>query len=245
MIELIVPKVSRNIKLKVKTEIENTPAENLFFGKGVIFFMQKENEIELPSEKARYWCAVLYPENMIDDWQNQIGDKLQMPFCYCVHDSDVDKAGEHRKTHVHVMICYTNTVRASAVYKVFDRLSKTGYRCLSTIEPVNNVRHMYEYLIHNTESARKQKKFQYDKAQRICGNNFDIGSFEQISVAEKSQMCKEICQFIIDNGFINFTDFYEAFLLKFDSGYFSIIQTYSGLFERLCKGNWQRQAKKR
>lgn len=207
--------------------------------------MQEKNEISLPNGKARYWAAVLYPENMIENWETEIGDKLQLPFCYCVHDSDVDKIGEQRKVHVHIMICFANTTNANTAYRCFDQLSKSGCRCLSTIEIVNSVRHMYDYLIHDTETARKQHKFQYDKTKRICGNNFDIGSFEQISVAEKSKMCKDVCQFIIENGFINFTDFYEAFLLEFDEQYFSVIQTYSGLFERLCKGNFQRQARKR
>ena len=42
-----------------------------------------------PKVKVRYWWGILYPENMIENWKDQIEDVLQLPFCYCVHDKDL------------------------------------------------------------------------------------------------------------------------------------------------------------
>lgn len=43
------------------------------------------------AQKARYWVGVLYPENMIMDWEVSIGDILQLPFAYCLHNADQDQ----------------------------------------------------------------------------------------------------------------------------------------------------------
>ena len=49
--------------------------------------------------KARYWWAVLYPENMVEGWEDKIDDLLQVPFGYCVQSADTDSKSEHRKDH--------------------------------------------------------------------------------------------------------------------------------------------------
>ena len=49
-------------------------------------------------DKARFWVGVLYPENMREDWQENIGDIVQLPYAYCCHTQDKDSKSEHRKT---------------------------------------------------------------------------------------------------------------------------------------------------
>ena len=31
---------------------------------------------------ARYWTAILYPEHLIDGWQDKIQDLLEVSYCY-------------------------------------------------------------------------------------------------------------------------------------------------------------------
>lgn len=40
--------------------------------------------------KVKLWEGICYPENMRDDWQDEIDDILQVPFAYAVHDIDHD-----------------------------------------------------------------------------------------------------------------------------------------------------------
>lgn len=189
------------------------------------------------ANKARYWCGILYPENMIKDWHEEIGDLLQLPYCYCVHDRDRNSDGETRKTHVHLIIVFPNTTTYKHAMTVFNSLSGEN-DCLSTCEPVFNVRHMYNYLIHDTDTCKKKGKFLYHPSDRISGNNFDIGSFEQLSIAEKEDIAQELCDIIVQQGFTNFVDFYMYVRSNTDSSYFSVFKSYSGMFERLCKGNF-------
>lgn len=191
-------------------------------------------------EKNKYWVGVLYPENMVYEWESRIGDLLELPFCYCLHNADKDSKSEHRKDHIHLIIVFPNTTTYNHAMTVFNRLSADGKQAINTCQAVINIRSKYEYLIHNTETCKKQGKELYDKSLRVCGNNFDIGNYEQVSLAEKSIMCKELCDCIVENGFSNFADFYLYVMSNYDSDYFSILQSYSGLFERLTKANYQK-----
>ena len=211
---------------------------------------------EKNANKARYWTATLYPENMVEDWETLIGDIVQLPYAYCIHDKDhlaqykpgktsskLDKETD-RKVHVHIILAFANTTTRNSAHSTFMKLAAEGRQPIAEngkIEAVSNIRHAYEYLIHNTETARKkQKKYQYDPKERITGNNFDIGAYEQVSVADKDRMARELCNIIRDNEFSNFMDFYDYVDNNLGMEYFEIIKTYSGLFERLTKGNFQK-----
>lgn len=189
--------------------------------------------------KYKYWVAVLYPENMRSDWTDVIGDVLQLPYAYAIHDRDRDSKSEHRKDHVHVIVVFPNTTTYNNALSVFGRLSAKGKKALNTCEPVINIRHMYDYLIHDTETCEKQGKERYDESERITGNNFDIGMYEQLSSSEKTAMLNELAEFISDHEIANFALFYKEAKAHFDERYLEIINSYSAFLERLTRGNYQ------
>ena len=116
---------------------------------------------------SRAYQAIMYPENMIDDWKEQISHKFQVPFAYCVHDKDLtNDPDEKRKEHVHCIIVFPNTTTLKHATSVFRRLEKDGYSCLSKAMPPEaciSIEHCYEYLIHDTDDCREKGKFQYQK----------------------------------------------------------------------------------
>lgn len=194
--------------------------------------------------KARYWTAVLYPENMLDDWEEEVGDLVQLPYAYCVHDADsTSKKQEERKVHVHMILVFPNTTTQNHAFNVYNQLAKPGFKALSACQPVISIRGQYDYLIHDTETARKQGKHLYPESNRITGNNFDIGAYETLGIQEKNAMCRELCDCIIANNFKNFTDFYIHAIVEYvekDSNYFEVLKSYSSLFEKLTRANYQR-----
>ena len=192
-------------------------------------------------DKARYWTAVLYPENMLDDWELNIGDIVQYPYAYCKHTSDRDSKSEHRKDHVHLILAFPNTTTYKHALSVFSLLSAEGRTALNKCEAVVGIRNVYDYLIHDTDSCRKQQKELYAPSERITGNNFDIGAYEQIGVVEKNEIFLQLCECIRVNNFMNYMDFYEHVIANFeDINFIEIMRSYSGHFERLTKGNFQR-----
>ena len=107
------------------------------------------------AEKYRYAECILYPDSMIGDWQDRIDDLIQLPFAYCKHDKD------ECKSHVHLILIHNNTVALSFFQKWCNiRLSREGCLCCSTVEPVLNPQRAWDYLIHNTPTARKEGKYQ-------------------------------------------------------------------------------------
>lgn len=191
------------------------------------------------TSKNRYWVGVLYLENMIPDWKDCIADLLQLPFCYCIHDADTDSLSEHRKDHLHLIICFPNTTTYKHAMEVFMLLSAPGRIAINTCQAVINVRFMYEYLIHNTDACRSKGKHLYKASERISGNNFDIGNFEQVSLAEKRLMRQEIAHLVIERRITNFIILYQHVIGAYDSPeYEDLLASQSGFFERLCKGNY-------
>lgn len=205
----------------------------------------------MAESKYSQWLFVAYPENMVDDWQVRIGEILAgYPYAYCIHDKDmlgtykqVEGEEYQRKAHVHGIVVFNNQRAFKNVVELFQGLSKPGKSCLrkgKEAEPCKNIRHSYEYLIHNTETAKRQGKYQYNASERVIGNNFDIGAYEAISLADKNKMAKELADVIVSEGFSNFADFYMYVISNYDLEYFDIIKSYSGLYERLTKGNYQK-----
>lgn len=192
-------------------------------------------------DKARFWTGVLYPENMRDDWEVQIGDIVQYPYAYCKHTQDKDSKSEHRKDHVHIILAFPNTTTYKHAMSVFSLLSAEGKKALNKVEAVIGIRNVYDYLIHDTEACKKQGKELYDPSERITGNNFDIGAYEQLGTAEKNEMFIQMSQAIREQGFTNYMDFYEYVVDTYeDMNYIEVMRAYSGHFERLTRGNYQR-----
>lgn len=192
------------------------------------------------AEKNKYWSAILYPENMIENWKDEIGDIVQLPYAYCLHDKDLDKDGDDRKVHLHLVLAFPNTTTMNHAKNIYSSLSREGAKCLSTLQGVNNIRHIYDYLIHDTEDSKKKGKHLYDKKERVTGNGFDIGAFEQLGLKEKNDIAKKLCNCIVQENFTNFTDFYMYVVSNYDTDYFEVLKSNSGLFERLTRGNYQK-----
>lgn len=192
----------------------------------------------MSDEKSKYWVGVLYPENMIPQWQDKVAETVQLPCVYCVHDKCVDTAGNPRKVHVHMMIVFRNTTTYKHALSVFNMLSAEGKTAVNTIKRVLGVRNMYNYLIHDTEDCRKKRKHLYDKAERVECNGFDIGVYEQLSQDEKEDMLDEMCEAIMENGFTNFYECFAFVKSNYDKAYVRVFRQHSGFFERLARGRF-------
>lgn len=197
--------------------------------------------------KARYWWAVLYQENMRPDWREKIDDLVQLPYVYCEHTADKDSKSEHRKDHVHLIVVHPNTTTYKHAMSIFNLLSADGKKALNKCEACVDIRHCYDYLIHDTDSCRKQEKEQYEPTARIEGNNFDIGAYEQITAAEKQEMLRELIGFIIANNYMTINEFTVAAVKEYPGTlWWEVIVGYNGTLERYCRGNylnWERRMK--
>jgi hypothetical protein len=204
--------------------------------------MTKKNideSFEHASSKARYWIAVGYPENMKPNWQETIDEDYQLPYAYCVHDKDkleaTAESEEDRKVHVHFILAFPNTTTGRHALNVFRKLNVPGKNAFPACFPIINIRNKYDYLIHRTQKAQKDGKYQYGVEERICGNNFDIGAYVQISTADKTRMRKELSKLVAEKAFCTYLDFYFYVVDNMDDEYENVVTSYSGHFRELTR----------
>ena len=196
------------------------------------------------SEKARYWCAICYPENMIDDWKDEIAHILQMPFCYGWHNQDLDKDGKTiAKEHVHLVLPFDGPTTQKNVINVANKLSKPGEVCCSAAQSIMNMRYMYNYLIHDTDDARKKHKYQYDESHRVEGNNFDIHFYEQLSAKDKQLLEIELIKLIREKQFVLYGDLMDYVIDNLDMKYYEVLSNKNSMFEKLTRSNYLKYEK--
>lgn len=196
--------------------------------------------------KNRSWWAVLYNENMRPDWRDEVSNLVQLPFAYCVHDKGLQlEDGEKRKVHTHMILVWPAPTTYKHACEVFGRLSLEGKRAFNAIEPVYNSRHAYDYLIHDTEDCRKKGKFVFPREERVTGNLYDIGNYEQVSVTEKNEAFDRLTELVLVQEITNYADFVEAAIGNYPDErdlMRDVIRGYSGYFDRLIKGVYLRGA---
>jgi predicted RNA-binding Zn-ribbon protein involved in translation (DUF1610 family) len=65
--------------------------------------------------------------------------------------------------------------------------------------------------------------------------------YEQLGTAEKNEMFLQMGEAIREHGFTNYMDFYSFVVDTYeDMNYIEVMRSYSGHFERLTRGNYQK-----
>lgn len=194
---------------------------------------------------TRYWVGVLYPENMISNWQDDIESLVQLPFAYCIHDQDLKSDGDCAKTHVHLILAWPNTTTQKQAEWVFQKLQDPDMgSCLHKVEQIINMQRMYDYLIHDTDDARRKGKYQYSKDLRIEGNGFDIHFLAQTSASEKAEALRELRQIIKDEKIFNVV----VLMDRIDNDpkrdlYEDVVKSYTSFVRMYLDGIYQLQAR--
>ena len=146
--------------------------------------------------KARNWWAVLYPENMIDGWQDKIYRILQVPFEYIIHDRDEVEEEEDvlkpRKIHVHLVLHFSNSTTYRHVCQLINLLSLEGHKCFNKIEAVVYLKYAHGYLTHRTPECIKKGKTLYDYDDIITGNNWDLAAFIDLDETDKLTLYRSL-----------------------------------------------------
>lgn len=194
-----------------------------------------------PSNKARFWLHILYPENMRDDWRDVMSDLLEVPYAYCIHDKDKSGHDGDRKVHVHLITAWTTGGQTlKRAWETAEQLALPGRTCSLRPRKSANISHSYDYLIHDTESAQKLGKHLYDVSERVTGNTFDIDRYIVLDSDEKLAMAKELTDFVMARKYKDAASAYVGICANFDDKYFEVYKANNAMIDRLCRGNYLR-----
>lgn len=115
--------------------------------------------------KKRNWQFVLYPDSAPENWR----EKLELYGVPCavspIHDMDVNKDGEVKKAHYHIILTYKHPTTLNNVKAFVEALTTTKYA-----EPIQDILGAFEYLWHKNDP----EKAQYKQEDVITYNGFKI-----------------------------------------------------------------------
>lgn len=167
-------------------------------------------------EKKRFHTFILYPESLPDDWKEILsGFKLPMAISP-LHDKDevddkkltdeqkelIKNGGKvYKKEHYHVIYVSKNPVTTDAVRKRLQRA--LGKDSVNLVQVVDNLFGMYEYLTHESETAKKAGKHVYDSKDTMLLNNFRIEDYDALSPEESKDISIRLIDIIVDNDIMN------------------------------------------
>jgi len=186
-------------------------------------------------EKGRLWVGVMYPESMVPNWQEEIEDLIELPFVYIVHDKDVDSDGKPKKEHVHLIICFNSPTTRRNALSIFQKLG-----ICNVIQRVINFNHKYAYLIHDTEKAKKQGKYQYPPEARISGNGFSYDHYivDEISDVERRRIKRELVHLVREKQFFDFGQLCDYLEDNYDTVYQDVAYAATSLLYKRCEANY-------
>lgn len=171
------------------------------------------------SERYRNWWFILYPESAPKDWRDTL-EQLCIPIAISpLHDRDIDKSGNYKKPHYHIIVKYSGV-------KSFNQVSRLTRSLNQPIPiPVESLCGAYDYLTH----ANNSEKYQYSKDEI-----FHMNGFTPMSDGQEDNMGvhSELCQLIKDNNIMEFSHLVELVITLNKPSYMSIITKEAYFFSQ-------------
>lgn len=183
-----------------------------------------QNQKNMLSAKTRLLTLVTYlDENKVVQLLTESPHIVDWAYAY--HDKDIFPDGSAKKTHCHIILHLDDVYTLRTYAELFEttqvtKLNKAG------------VYTMFEYLIHNTDTARNEGKHEYDSSIRITNNLDYFKRKEKKHALSVSEIFKD---------FDNKTSFREmackygyAFVVNYKkfSDYYAYIQQQEHKYEK-------------
>lgn len=170
--------------------------------------------------KKRYWAFVLYPESAPENWKDLL---QQTGLSICVsplHDKDIDPTGQLKKSHYHIILCFSGPTTENVVKRITDSLGQPKPIALE------QVRGYFRYLTHKDNPD----KYQYNEKDITTINDFDIDNYNDLSVSQINAIKKDIQNLIRTNNIIEYSDLLDYLLDNDLFSYLDVAQNHTILF---------------
>lgn len=152
--------------------------------------------------KKRNWAFIVYPESIKEDWIGEL-QLTGLPFAISpLHDADCNPEGEVKKAHYHVIVCYSGPTSYSVVKRLTDSLGATAPQALEQVIGY------YRYLTHKDNP----EKAQYDEADIVRGNGFNILDYSDLKASEKEKIKKDLQILIKERSLLEYCDLMDILL---------------------------------
>lgn len=169
----------------------------------------KEKQREYDAKRAgrtRNFTAVLYPEDLPEDWRDKIDETHVKWIESPLHDKDLNPDGQPKKAHHHTLFMFGNVKTVEQVTDYFKKIfgeSDTGSIIgVATPQTVSDRCALVRYFAHLDHPS----KAQYEVSDIIGHNGADPAEILRYSHTETVAMMIEIEKFIEEHNVTELCD---------------------------------------
>lgn len=161
-------------------------------------------------QRTRNWTTIFYPEDLPDDWIEQLNNLhfkwVQSP----LHDQDVNPDGKPKKVHYHVLLLFdvvkTEKQITDMLKEIYGESESGSIIGVAKPEKVTDRGALVRYFAH----MDNPEKAQYDIADIVGHNGADPAELLRFSATETREMIIAMEEYIEKNHIIELSDFSAA-----------------------------------
>lgn len=139
--------------------------------------------------RTKNFATIVYPESAPTNWMDILEEEHIPAFISPLHDKDLDKNGNLKKPHYHVILMFDGLKTEEQAREVFAKIGGVG------TEKIKSLKSYTRYLCHLDST----KKAQYDIADiiELSGADFEYASKsaqgKYRAIREMIEFCDENC----------------------------------------------------
>lgn len=197
------------------------------------------------TQRGRVFGFLLYPDSAPADWLDRLRD-LHVPMAISpMHDKDVfpkdftdengieHKAGEIKKPHRHVLICFHGKKSLVQVYQMIQ--GALGTIAVKYIKALADARGNFRYLTHMDDAD----KAQYKSSEVILISGFDADGLMAPTKAQTEQIRSEVLSWIRETECINYSDL-VFFSQDVEPTWLDYVSQHTMFLTAVIKGQWRK-----
>lgn len=144
-------------------------------------------------KNTKSWTFILYPESCTSDWRLGLEASKKGFMISPLHDKDIDKDGNLKKAHYHVVVSDPRGMSYNTASKISARIG--GVRP----EAVISQKGMMEYMTHKGH----EEKYQYKESEVVYGNGLSEETFVEDNEVDDTV---NLFLYIASKGFTEYSD---------------------------------------
>lgn len=168
-------------------------------------------------ERYTYYATLIYPESAPSDWIEILKDFHIKALVSPLHNKDIDKDGNLKKPHHHIILIFEGLKSESQVQKIADQFG--GVKVI----PIHSLGAHSRYLCHTDDPDKAQ--YNREDVIEISGANY-MECCRTNDTGQQEKNLLKLTQLILDNDIVYFHEVVEK-VIKEHVDWFHALTTNS------------------
>lgn len=148
------------------------------------------------NQRVRNWTFIIYPDSVVDNWQEVMNLYFTPWILSPLHDKDIDATGEPKKPHYHVLLLNEGKKSFEQIKELTDALNSP------IPQPCASAKGLVRYMAHMDNPDKAQYSISEIKA--YCGA--DVSMYLKATSSTRYELIGEMMDFIQDNDITEMKD---------------------------------------